>query len=131
MGRQRDRLRYMRAALAQTPTADAALFGRIDAVERAFAEVATRLQGDQVRGSLNESSVPSISNRVGNVVGGHWRTRQNPTGTQRMNIEIAQRDLATVEVDLAGLIAGELMAVEQALAAAGAPWTPGRRIGEQ
>jgi len=129
MGRQRDRLPFMRAALLRTPRADPALFNEMDAVERAFNEISVRLQGDRVRGSLNESSSPAISNRVGNVVGGHWSTRQNPTGTQRRNIEIAQQGLGAVEADLAGLIGGRLMQLEEALAAAGAPWTPGRRIG--
>jgi hypothetical protein len=129
MGRQRDRLRFMRAALLRTPRADPGLFGRIDAVQRSFDEIALLLQGDRVRGSLNESTSPAISNRVGNVVGGHWSTRQTPTGTQRTNIEIASRDLGAVEADLAGLISGQLMELEEALAAAGAPWTPGRRIG--
>ena len=129
MGRQRDRLPFMRAALLRTPRADPALFNEMDAVERAFNEISVRLQGDRVRGSLNESTSPAISSRVGNVVGGHWSTRQNPTGTQRRNIEIAQQGLGAVEADLAGLIGGRLMQLEEALAAAGAPWTPGRRIG--
>ena len=92
-------------------------------------EVALRLQSDPVRNSLNESAVPSIANRVGNVTGGHWSTRQNPSATQRTNIEIATRDLAGLEQDFANLVDGQLMEVEEALAAAGAPWTPGRRVG--
>jgi photosystem II stability/assembly factor-like uncharacterized protein len=129
LGRQVDRLRYMRAALLQTPGPDPALFGEIDAVGRVFDQVRRHLQGDRVRGSLNESTVPSISARVGNVVGGHWSTRQNPTATQRRNIDIAQRDLEAVERELAQIIDGRLAELEEALAAAGAPWTPGRRVG--
>ncbi len=44
-----------------------------------------------------------------------------------MNIEIAERDLVVLEGDLSVLLDGELAAVEEALVAAGAPWTPGRR----
>jgi hypothetical protein len=129
LGRHYDRLRYMRAALTRTPSADPALFGRIDRVQRTFDEIRLLLQGDRVRGSLNESTVPSVSNRVGNVVGGHWSTRQHPTATQRRNIEIAEQDLSSLERELTDLIEGPLMRLEEALAAAGAPWTPGRRIG--
>ncbi|GMV08007.1 MAG: hypothetical protein AMXMBFR53_42820 [Gemmatimonadota bacterium] len=129
MGRQRDRLRYMREALVRTAGADPALFRRLDQVEEAFDELRTRLQGDRVRGSLNESTNPSIGNRVGNVVGGHWSTRQAPTATQRRNVEIAEGDLGPLEHDLAALVDGPLMELEEALAAAGAPWTPGRRVG--
>ena len=129
IGRIRERLRYMRAAFLRTPGADAALLGRMDALGRSVGELSLRLQGDPIRGSLNESSVPTISNRIGNVIGGHWSTRQTPTLTQRRNIEIAAGDLDGVERELAGLVSGELTSIEEALAAAGAPWTPGGRVG--
>ena len=129
LGRQTARLPFMREALTRAPEADAELFVEIDAVDRAFAEISRRLRGDPVRGGLNESSVPSVSARVGNVVGGHWSTRQTPTATQRRNLDIAEADLAAVERDLAALIDGRLAALERALAAAGAPWTPGRTVG--
>ena len=105
------------------------LFEEIAELGRSIDALSLRLQGDRIRGSLNESSVPTISNRVGNVIGGHWRTRQTPTQTQRTNIEIAQRDLTAFERDLGALIDGDLMRVERALAAAGAPWSPGGPVG--
>ena len=129
IGRLGERLRFMRAALLRTPRADASLFGRMDDLARALDGLALRLDRDPIRGSLDESSVPTISNRVGNVIGGHWSTRMTPTQTQRTNIEIAERDLGILERDLTDLIEGELMPIEEALAAAGAPWTPGARVG--
>ncbi len=129
LDRARDRLRHMRAALMETPRADPALFGRMDDLERTLDGLSLRLNGDRIRGSLDESSVPSISSRVGNVISGHWGSRQNPTITQRRNIEIASRDFGVLVGELAALIDGTLMQLEQDLAAAGAPWTPGRRLG--
>ena len=129
IGKIRERLRYMRAALLRTPRADAALFGRIDSLSQTVNTLSLRLQGDPIRGSLNESSVPTISNRLGNVIGGHWRTRQTPTATQQRNVEIAENDFGALEGELSALIAGALMDVERALADAGAPWTPGGRVG--
>jgi hypothetical protein len=119
----------MRAALVRTPRADPAMFARMDELGRSLDGLSLRLQGDPIRGSLNESSVPTISNRVGSVIGGHWSTRQNPTATQRMNVEIAQRDFAVLERELGALVDDRLMPLEEALADAGAPWTPGRRVG--
>ncbi len=72
--------------------------------------------------------MPTISNRVGSVIGGHWSTRQNPTATQRMNVEIAQRDFAVLEMELIDLVDEHLLQLEEALADAGAPWTPGGLI---
>jgi photosystem II stability/assembly factor-like uncharacterized protein len=129
LSRQRERLRYMEAALEETPGADPALYRELEAVEVAFDDVALRLQGDRVRSSLNQATVPSVSGRLGTVSSGHWGTRMEPTETQRRNVEIAESGLAEVEGELNGLITGRLQRLEEALAAAGAPWTPGRRVG--
>ena len=131
LSRQRDRLPYMRAALRRTPRADLSLAARIDAVNDEFEDLAAKLRGDPVRSSLDESNSPSVSGRIGSVIGGHWRTRQAPTATQRANIEIARSEFAALERGLALLITGRLLILEEALAAAGAPWTPGSRIGGQ
>jgi len=51
-----------------------------------------------------------------------------PTATQRRNLEIATAGLGALERDLKALLAGDLAKLEEAFAAAGAPWTPGRRV---
>ncbi|MBE0594773.1 MAG: glycosyl hydrolase, partial [Gemmatimonadales bacterium] len=128
VGEAQERLRYMRAALIETPGADPALFTRIDRLVAALAALQTRLSGDRVRGQLSESSAPSISSRVGQVIGGHWETRQTPTATQRRNIEVAGEDFAALRRELTALIDTDLAQLESALEAAGAPWIPGMRI---
>ena len=88
----------------------------------------TRLYGDRIRQRRNESTAPSIRSRVGRVVGGHWDTRQQPTATHRRNLEIAQEAFAVFSQDLTRVIEGDLVQLEADLEAAGAPWTPGRRL---
>jgi hypothetical protein len=122
----REQLRHMRAALLQAPRANPALFARMDSVTRALAGLELRLSGDPARQALNESDAPSISGRVGQVMNGHWETRQTPTATQRRDLEIAAAGFETLARDLKGLIGGELARLEADLEAAGAPWTPGR-----
>ena len=73
-------------------------------------------------------SAPSIRGRVGYVQYGHWETRQEPTETQKTNIEIAEREYAAFLGELKSLIEVDLVQLEADLAAAGAPWTPGRRL---
>ena len=90
--------------------------------------ISTRLNGDPIRGGLNEASVPSIRGRVGTGVSGTWETRQMPTQTQRNSLQVAAADFETLNAELASLINGDLAQLEQDLADAGAPWTPGRRI---
>ncbi|NNF39376.1 MAG: glycosyl hydrolase [Gemmatimonadetes bacterium] len=128
MGQASERIRFMREALGRTPTAPPSLYTELDALERTIADFRLRLQGDPVRGSLSQSSVPSISSRAGRAASG-WGTRQNPTGTMRDNLEIAEADFAALEAELAAFLADDVAWIERALAAAGAPWTPGRRLG--
>ncbi len=127
LGRINDQLRQMRATLRETPKADLALYAKMDAVSRAVAELELRLNGDPARQRLSESDSPSIGERVGAIRDGHWQTRQMPTATQRKSLEIATAGLESVERDLKALIAGNLARLEEAFAAAGAPWTPGGR----
>jgi len=128
LGEANERLRYMRAAMLQTPGADAALFTTMDELEARLAELQTRLWGDQARGRLNESSAPSISERVGNPIWGYWNTRQEPTATMRRSLQIATDEFSLFRRDLSAIIDTEIPALEEALETAGAPRTPGRRI---
>jgi hypothetical protein len=127
IGRAREQLRYMRAALALTPKADPALYGRVDSLGRSLADLELRLFGHPARQRLSESEQPSISERVGMVIGGHWDTRQTPTATMRRDIEIAGAAFEALTRDLTALLAGGFARLEADLQAAGAPWTPGRR----
>ncbi|MCJ7628290.1 MAG: hypothetical protein MUO50_07860 [Longimicrobiales bacterium] len=70
----------------------------------------------------------SILGRVGQISGGHWWTTEAPTETFRQSLGVATRQLGEVEESLERL-SGELLQLEGALKAAGAPWTPGQRIG--
>ena len=124
----RNRLRYMRAALVETPRADPALFERFDALGRTLDALSLRLNGDPARGQLSEASTPSIRGRVGQVIGGHWDTRQTPTATQRTDIEIARTGFLALTRELTSVVEGDLVRLESDLEAAGAPWTPGRRL---
>ena len=126
IGGVREQLRHMRAALLQTPRANTDLFARLDSLAKGLAGLSLRLSGDPARQTLNESDAPSISGRVGEVMGGHWETRQMPTSTQRRDIEIAGSALEGLTRDLKALIEGDLARLKTDLEAAGAPWTPGR-----
>jgi len=64
---------------------------------------------------------------VGAVIYGHWQTRQTPTATMRRDLEIAGTAYGALTRDLSILIERDLARLEADLAAAGAPWTPGRR----
>jgi photosystem II stability/assembly factor-like uncharacterized protein len=127
MGAARNELRFMRAALVETPGADAALFGRVEAAGRALDTLGERLFGDRIRGGLNEPSEPSIAGRIGRVYGNTVSTRQMPTATQRESLHLGAQGLAAIEADVAALLNGEMVELQTDLAEAGAPYVPGRR----
>ena len=126
--RVKDQLRQMWATLGETPRADLTLYVRLDSVGQAVADLERRLAGDPAWQKLSEPDTLSISGRVDAIRDGHWQTRQMPTATQRRDLEIATAGLDALERDLKALIAGDLAKLEEAFAAAGAPWTPGRRV---
>jgi hypothetical protein len=126
IGGLREQLRHMRATLLQAPRANPALFVRMDSVTRALAGLELRLSGDRARQRLDESDAPSISGRVGQVMNGHWETRQTPTAAQRRDVEIATAAFEALTRDLQALVEGDLARLKADLEAAGAPWTPGR-----
>lgn len=128
LGRVRDRVRHMRAALAQAPRANPALHLRMDSLIVRVAALEMRLGGDPARARLNEPSSPGLRNRLGEVIGGHWDTRQTPTATHRENFAIARTGFDALSRELGALIAGDLVRLEAELEGAGAPWTPGRAV---
>ena len=127
LGEADNRLRYMKAAILETPKATPKLFADLDQLQKKLSELRLRLFGDPIRQSLNENASPSIRSRVGYVAYGHWGTTQNPTETQKQNIEIAQSDFSKFRGDLSTYF-NALEAYEEALKTAGAPYTPGRKF---
>lgn len=122
-----ERVDYLEKAVFETPAAPTELLARLRAAQREIAELRVELTGDSVRGRLREPSTPSILNRVGSIVYGHWASRGGPTSTHRGELEVASEAYEQLAPRLRQLIETELPDIERALEKAGAPWTPGRR----
>ena len=120
-----ERLRFLAAALIQTPKADASHFASHQELKEELAALRLVLYGDPIRRSLDENTSPSISNRVGYVIYGHWDTRQTPTRTQEQNIEIAKGDFESFQTDLKTYLVA-LSKFEEEMVELGAPYTRGR-----
>ena len=127
MGEARNRIRYMKAALLETPKANEQLFTGLQTLETKLRNLRERLYGNPIKNKFNESTIPSIMSRAGSVAYGHWGARQTPTQTQQQNIRIAETDFKTFKTDLNTYFA-TLMQYEGQLKVAGAPYTPGRKL---
>jgi photosystem II stability/assembly factor-like uncharacterized protein len=120
-----EKLRFIKAALRETAKASPELFQTFDALNERLADLRMHLTGDRTLQQMNESTVPSIMSRVGQVVNGHWDTTQLPTETQKRNIEIAENGFEAFQMSFE-VFFKDMASYEKALENAGAPWTPYR-----
>jgi photosystem II stability/assembly factor-like uncharacterized protein len=127
LGEAGDKLRYIKAALTKTPNASEDLFAQMTELNAVLFGLRIVLMGDAVLQSKDESTPPSIMNRVGGVIYGHWDTTEPPTATQKRNIEIAQTEFEQYLQDAATFFS-KLTEFEKQLEEAGAPYTPNRKM---
>ena len=126
MGEVSEKIRHIKAALLKTSKVTTDHFAPLNALVEKMSQLRVRLNGHPIQQRMSESTKPSIMSRVGYVKSGHWETRQTPTETQKNSLEIAEKDFAQFKTELA-IFLKEVMQYEEALEAAGAPWTPGRK----
>lgn len=120
------RLGLIKRALQETPAADAKLSQDATAIERRTNDILRALRGDVAARARNENTLPSISDRVGTIVGDQRMSTSRPTQTQTDHYAIASKDFEQVLAQLRTLVEGDLARLEKAMEEAGAPWTPGR-----
>lgn len=122
-----NRLDHVRKALLETPAADAALLTRARALHGELKDLRGLLSGDATVASRQEPTAPGILSRISDVTGSVWGTTQLPTGSQRQNLAWAEEGLKGLNGKL-DLALTTLKALEDALKAARAPYTPGRAM---
>jgi len=120
------RLVAIRRALLETPAAPEKLLSDASALDRRANEIIRALQGDQALRQRNINLPPSISERVGDIVGSQRMSTSRPTQTQIDQYAAAAQDFEIALNQLRQLIEGDLARLEKQMEAAGAPWTPGR-----
>ena len=123
-----ERAQHAEVAIMATPGIDPALLADVLELRKALDELEQQMGGDDTLGRFQEPTLPSVMQRIMGVIGGHWNTRLGPTQTHRESLAIAADQLASVQQTLQRLIENDLAAIEEALDAAGAPWSPGRKL---
>jgi photosystem II stability/assembly factor-like uncharacterized protein len=120
------RVAHLEKAIADTPQAAGGLESDLRAIETRLKDLRSELTGDPTIAGRNEPVPPSIADRVQQIVGGHWGTTSDATQGHRRNYDIAAAAFAPVLEKLRTLVTVDLVKLEGAAEAAGAPWTPGR-----
>jgi photosystem II stability/assembly factor-like uncharacterized protein len=126
--RANNRLDHLRAALTETAGADAVLAERLQSARTELADLKRRFSGDETKDRLNAPGQPGAQGLIWRLVFGHWRTSQLPTETMKQSYAQGQAELAVIGTDLTALIDVTLAGLEADFEAAGAPWTPGRKL---
>lgn len=122
----RGRIALIKRALHDAPAAPAQLRTDLLAIEAKANELNRGLRGDNTLRDRNEGTPPSIMDRVNDAVGDLWSSTSAPTATHLRGYRIAGEEFAPLLAGLKSLVQGDLKRLEDAMEAAGAPWTPGR-----
>ncbi len=121
------KLKHIELAIDQTPSLNPEFFKKLKELTNKHMELREQLYGNAIKQEKDEPTTPSIGNKIGNVVSGHWSTTQLPTETQKRSIDLGAQELSDF-IKVFESFSNELSAFEISLEAAGAPYTPGRKL---
>lgn len=123
-----NKLKYIRAALNETPAADLALIALAEQFQQRLNAINRQLNGDGSLARREFETTPSINDRIGNIEGGMWSTTSAPTGTYRKSFQLAEKQLNEV-INQVQALSTDVQSMETRLDQLKAPWTPGRKPG--
>ena len=91
-------------------------------------DIMEKFNGDPTKARRNESAPIGLMSRVRTMMFGAMGSTEGPTGTHQRQYELAEQEFMAVIGDLRKLAEKDIPKLNKQLDAAGAPWTPGRRI---
>jgi hypothetical protein len=120
------RVGLLKKSLDDTPAADPQLREDARVIEQKLADISIVLNGDTVKRKRNEATLPSLSERVQQIVNGNWSTTSAPTKTNHEQYDVVASQFSDVLSQLRQAVEVDLKQLEAKAEQAGAPWTPGR-----
>jgi hypothetical protein len=126
-GEAMSRVQLLRRALQETPGAGSQLSADVRMIEDSLQAIQDALNGDPTVGRRQESSPPSLSERLREFTGGAWSgSLAEITATQQRQYDVVAAEFGGILERLRKVVEVDLKRVENAAEAAGAPWTSGR-----
>ncbi len=122
----RTRLGLIKHAIQETPALDQKLRDQANALDQRLNLILRAVRGDVALRQRNENTPPAISERVGGIAGDQRMSTSRPTQTHTDSYAVAAKEFAQELAKLRALVETDLVKLEKALEAAGAPYTPGR-----
>lgn len=124
-------LRYMKAAAKESRLSMTELMDKIYSAENKLKAVQMSLFGDRLKSRLDMSTKPSVMSRIGSLQYEQSSSTAAPTQTHRDVYSIAKEEFEPVLKQVKDLAENVMPALQTALEDAGAPYTPGRKIGKE
>jgi photosystem II stability/assembly factor-like uncharacterized protein len=121
-------IQLIKQVIEQTPRLPLSVRQSARALELKLVDIRERFTGDPTKARRNEPAMGGLINRIETIISGHWATTSAPTSSHRKNYDIAATQFETSLENLRPLLERDLPALHDTLEAAGAPWTPGRRL---
>ncbi len=121
-----DRMKSIREALKDTPSAEKQLDAEANAIERNNRAILRALSGDAEMQKRNEPVASSINDRIAAIMEGERFSLAKPTQSHVEDYNIAAAEFAEQLAKLHTLVEVDLAKLVKDMEAAGAPWTPGR-----
>lgn len=119
-----DELRHIRKAVSRVELPSETMMHEIRAIEGELREIRRGIQGDNIAGTLDIDTPPSVSSRVGYIVYEQKYSTSDPTGTHRMSLAIAEEEFRPLLARLRSVVEVRLAGLRASLKNAGAPYTP-------
>jgi len=109
-------------------SADMALYDRANDLRKRIVAQRDRIAGNRTRGDYAVNRPMPVTARLSHASYDPNASAYGPTATQRMSLDIAEREYSDVGAALTRLVDSEYQALKDALDRAGVPWTPGRGV---
>jgi photosystem II stability/assembly factor-like uncharacterized protein len=120
------RMKQIKRALNETPSADRGLTNRADDLQERLSKLLIAMRGDQALEARNENTSSSISDRINGIIFGTRMSTAKPTQTNIDSFNVASQEYSTALAELKQIADADLPKLESDMEKAGAPWTPGR-----
>ncbi len=118
----------MLQVVESNPELDVLLLNDIRAVKTKLMDVMEKFNGDPTKPSRNEAAYPGFTGRIITMMFGAMGSYEGPTGTHKAQYNIVDTEFTAALAELKGVLETDIIQLRGKLDAAGAPWTPGRKI---
>ncbi len=120
-----NRIRYLKAAVLQTPGAPLDVASQLAALDKRLNAVNVPLNGDATRARREFETEPSVNGRLGTIMYQLWNSTSGIPGDYMSSYSIAEKQFSPIYKEIKS-IGEELKKIEDTMEKSGAPYTPGR-----